>query len=292
MKNPLRAWWRNCAIKPDAEISAIDTMEDRVTPLSKNLVKIRELISSLEICHHKSERWIYNIIEAIGQGESTKGLGSSSPDKNNPSIIIWQNICDVLSKWCERSLTKEIESNGNSTIQLVESLREPSPLKVWQVQRVIEKIQSVINWRESIEDPNSQYVMLLINPSEYELSYLNKCPEKYKNDEKFWRSTAKTFIHETENGEASDLSLALAIDMLWPCHKSFLENLKIVLNAIGGNLDTEKPFMACGRNIHFLPNQNRLERFSNTLRLFYEHPDVNLAVDRELLSMLGNHSAE
>ena len=71
-----RSWWRNCALEADSEISAIDGLEDQIAPLAVNVSKIRELISSLELCHHKAERWVNNIIEAIGEGETAKGLGT------------------------------------------------------------------------------------------------------------------------------------------------------------------------------------------------------------------------
>jgi hypothetical protein len=52
---------------------AIDGMEDRIAPIGANVSKIRDLVSSLELCHHKADRWVYNIIEAIGAEETTKG---------------------------------------------------------------------------------------------------------------------------------------------------------------------------------------------------------------------------
>ncbi len=41
-------------------------------------------------------------------------------------------------------------------------------------------------------------------------------------------------VHDPE-----ELSLALAIDMLWPCHWRFEDNLQIVLDAIGGRAPPE-----------------------------------------------------
>ena len=78
-----RLWWRNCALHADSEIIAIDGMEDLISPIGANVSKIRELISSLELCHHKADRWVYNIVEAIGAGETTKGLGTRSPGQQH-----------------------------------------------------------------------------------------------------------------------------------------------------------------------------------------------------------------
>lgn len=90
MTTHCRLWWRNCALHPDSEIMAIDEMEDRIAPVGASVSKIRDLISSLELCHHKAERWVEEIIRAIGVGESTKGLGTRSPGQQHPSETVWQ----------------------------------------------------------------------------------------------------------------------------------------------------------------------------------------------------------
>jgi hypothetical protein len=152
---------------------------------------------------------------------------------------------------------------------------------------VIEKIRSAILLPQSCDDPAAQYVWLLLSAEEYESAYLNQCPEHYKEHEDFWRTTVRTIIHDTENGDETDLSLALAIDMLWPCHWRFVENLRIVLNAIGGKLNPDKPFAACGRNINLLPIRRRIEVVSITLRVFCGDPESDQEVDRDLLVLLG-----
>jgi hypothetical protein len=171
--------------------------------------------------------------------------------------------------------------------RLLACLGERSPLKEWQVQRVIEKIRSVIHWPRSVDDPTAQYVWTLLSAGEYESAYLDQCPEHYNEHEDFWRTTVRTIIHDTENGDEADLSLALAIDMLWPCHWRFVENLRIVLDAIGGKLNSEKPFAACGRNITLLPIRRRMEIVSNTIRAFYGDPESDQEVDKDLLALLG-----
>ncbi|MCP4283701.1 MAG: hypothetical protein GY792_04505 [Gammaproteobacteria bacterium] len=102
MTTSCRLWWRNCALLADSEIMAIDGMEDHIAPIAPTVSKIRELISSLELCHHKADRWVYNIIEAIGAGETTKGLGTRSHGQQHPIVSLWQNPCAALSAWCAR----------------------------------------------------------------------------------------------------------------------------------------------------------------------------------------------
>jgi|GEM_PF-5124566 len=63
--------------------------------------------------------------------------------------------------------------------------------------------------------------------------------------------------------------------MLWACHWNFVTNLQIVLEAIGGKLEPKEPFAACGRNISLLPNRERMEIVSQSLRALsaLEGPD-------------------
>jgi hypothetical protein len=264
-------------------------MEDHIAPIDPNISRIRELISSLELCHHKAEQWVYNIIEAIGTGETQKGLGTRLPGQLHPSEKVWQNACAALSAWCAGCPSSMVDlSIGNvPASRLLARIGEHSPLKEWQVQRVIDKIRSLIHWPQSCDDPTAQYEWLLLNGGEHEYAYLNQCPEHYKEHEDFWLRTVQTIIHDTVNGDETDISLGIAIDMLWPCHWRFVDNLMIVLEAIGGMLNPKKPFAACGWNIRLLPIRNRMEIVSNSLKTFYGALESNLEVDRDLLVLLG-----
>jgi hypothetical protein len=275
-------------VEADPEILAIDAMEDHIAPIAADVSKIRELISSLELCHHKAERWVGNIFEAIGTGETSKGLGSRSAGEQHPTEKVWQDACAALSAWVAgcpgTSVGVTIDTLPASGI--LACLGERSPLKEWQVQRVIQRIRGAIHWPQSDNDPTAEYVWLLLAGDEYELAYRNQCPEHYKEHEDFWLRTARTIIHDTENGDEAALSLALAIDMLMPCHWRFVENLQIVLEAIGGRLSPDRPFAACGRNICLLPNHRRMEVVSNTLRVFCGAAESSPQVDADLLALL------
>jgi hypothetical protein len=289
MTTSCRLWWRNCALEADSEILAIDRMEDHIASIDANVSKIRELISSLELCHHKAEQWVGNIIAAIGEGETRKGLGTRSPSQQHHAEKVWQNACAALSAWCEGFPVSQVELSIDTipAARLLACLGERTPLKEWQVHKVIEKIRSVIQLPQSAEDPPAQYVWILLNADEYEIAYHNQCPDHYKKDEDFWLKTVRTIIHDIENGDKADLSLGLAIDMLWPCHWRFVTNLQIVLEAIGGSLNPDKPFAACGRNIILLPIGRRMEIVSNTLKFFCGDLESNQEMDRDLLALLG-----
>jgi hypothetical protein len=293
MTTSCRLWWRNCALEDDSEILAIDRMEDHIAPIATNVSKIRELISSLELCHHKAERWISNIIEAIGTGETRKGLGTRSPGQQHPTEKVWQNACAALATWVAGCPSSSIDLTIDNVpaSRILACLGERSPLKEWQVQRVIEKIRSSIHWPQSLDDPTAQYVWILLSGGDYESVYRNQCPDHYKEHQDFWLRTVRTIIHDTENKDETDLSLGLAIDMLWPCHWNFVENLQIVLEAIGGRLNPEKAFAACGRNITLLPIRRRMGIVSNTLKVFCGDPESNQEMDRNLLALLGKPTA-
>ena len=106
MTTSCRSWWRNCALEADGEILAIDKTEDHIAPIAANVSKIRELISSLELCHHKAERWVNNIIETIGTGETNKGLGTRSPGQQHPTEKVWQRDW-VPVRLCNSTLLKK-----------------------------------------------------------------------------------------------------------------------------------------------------------------------------------------
>jgi hypothetical protein len=264
-------------------------MEDHIAPLDPNVVKIRELISSFELCHHKAERWVGNIINAIGAGETRKGLGTRPAGQLHLAEEVWQNACAALTAWCagHPSTKVELPIGTVAASQLLACLGERSPLKEWQVQRVIEKIRSAIHWPQSYDDPAARYVWTLLGGGEYEIAYRNECPEHYREHEDFWLRTVRTIVHDTDNGHEAKLSLGLAIDMLMPCHWRFVENLQIVLEAIGGKLKPDKPFAACGRNIGLVPIRSRMETISRTLKSFWGDPDPTQELDEDLLTFLG-----
>ena len=128
-----RSWWQNCALEADSEILDIDRVEDSIAPIDANVLKIRKLISSFELCHHKADRWIFNIVEAIGIGKAQKGLGTRSQGQEHPKETVWQNACDALSIWCEGNPSDKIDLSIDTipASLFLEALGERSPLKEW-----------------------------------------------------------------------------------------------------------------------------------------------------------------
>ena len=279
-----REWWKNCIIDDDAdpEILAIDSLEDQITPIAAKVSRIRELIGILEMCHHKAEKWVNNIIEAIARGETSKKLGSRTPGQVHPTEIVSKNACAALSAWVAGSPVTSIDLSIGTipASRILACLGERSPIKEWQVQRVIEKIRSWTDWPWSEQDPSTQYTWLSIGQ--------NDCPDRYKEHEDFWRQTVEAFPFEGLKGvDGGDFSFGLAIDLLWTCHWNFVQNLQIVLEVIGGKLKPEKPFAACAWNISLSPIRPRMEVVSNSLRVFCGNSESDKELDREILSQLG-----
>ena len=113
-----RDWWHNCDVgqEPDAEILAIDRAEDQIAPVAASAVKIRRLIGSLEMCHHKAEAWVGNILDAIATGETTKGLGTRPPGQVHPTEIISKNACGALSAWVAGGPASSIDLRSSSDV--------------------------------------------------------------------------------------------------------------------------------------------------------------------------------
>jgi len=289
MTTSCRPCWRNCALETDPEILAIDRMEDGISPLDPNVARIRELVSSLELCHHKAGHWVDNILQAIAAGDTSKGLGTRPLSQSHPVETIWQNACAALSAWCDGCPSGSIDLCIDTipASRMLNCLGERSALKEWQVARIIQKIRNSIHWPKPLNDPTAQYVWILIGLGEGDSLYRSQCPDHYKEHEDFWLATARTVLVDTENGDEAELSLGLAIDMLWPCHWNFVENLQIVLQAIGGRLRAEKPFAACGRNIALTPIRKQMETVSNTLRAFCGHVERDEETDGRILGLFG-----
>ena len=284
-----REWWNNCGIdqEADSEIVAINSLEDRIAPLAPNVKKIRGLISTLEMCHHKAEKWVGNILEAIATGETSKGLGTRAPGSVHPTEVVSKNACGALSAWIAGCPGASIDLTIGSipASRMLACLGERSPLKEWQVQRVIEKIRSWTDWPWSEQDPSAQYVWLVCGQ--------NECPDHYKEHEDFWRQTVETIPFEDLQGlDGGGFSLGLAIDLLYTCHWNFIENLQTVLELIGGRLKPERPFAACSWNIILSPIRPRMEVVSNTLKVFCGDSDSDKEIDRDVLALLGQSTDE
>jgi hypothetical protein len=255
----------------DPEIEAIDALENEISPLDDGIIRIRRLISSLELCHHKAGRWVDIIMESIATGKVAKGpVGSKPPGQRHPVEDIWEDSCQILSKWIRGEPLPTTAHGEIEDLKIGEILGDPTPLKEWQVERVVEKIRSVL-------EPVSVYREIFNHE------------EHYASNREFREATMNIIIHDTIDGEEASISLAAAIDHLEPCHWNFIENLRIVLGAIGGNLDPIMPFGACHRNIKQAPIREEMIRLAEALEACSSgcgivNMDGNMAINLGTLS--------
>jgi len=284
MRDKLRSCWQNCgalddkSLLADKEILAIDAMEDSIEPLDDNTVDIRGLITRFESCYHQADKEAEMIIQAIGSGQRP-GESHERPPQRKREL---QNSFDILSAWCQDAWAKcaELDVGGIPAGELVAYLGEPSPLKIWQVQRVIDKLKLAL-------DPSCCYHNMALDIDGYGQPIEVKAEVHYKDHLDFLNQTTAAMINYTLDGEKSQMSLAMAIDLFRPCNWNFVANLVIILKAIDGNLHPEKPFAPCSLNAKLTPLRNRLRIISNTLKTFCEEGEKDKDADGDILALLG-----
>lgn len=268
MSTELSKWWRNCAGESDDEIAAIDKLEDEISPLDDNTKRIRELISKLEVCHHKAQRHIEIIIDAIGRGKTNKGPGERPLGSIHPREALTELVIGSLKAWKnnEHYDVPPFGIGGMSVEDLFGFLGKKTPLKVWQVERVCDKLHSFL-------DPEFRYYEMVEHP------------EKYAENAHYRGATINTVISDRVDGEAAKLTLASAIDHLQPCNWNFPENLVIVLRAIGGDLRPQVSFAAHCRNVSQSPVKDYIKNASTILRAYCT--GESKGVSREIIKKLG-----
>jgi len=235
-----------------------------------NTIKIRRLIDALELCHHKAGRHVELILEAIGSGDTDKGMGTRAVGETHPAERVWQDACDVLVAWSAQDLeaVSHRHVGGIPALELTAHLGEPTPLKLWQVGRIVDKIGPFL-------DPTAHYCEMVEHG------------ERYRGDVVYLQATLNTSIHDSVDGQEAKLSLASAIDHLEPCHWDFVANLILVLSAIGGDLRPRQPFAACGRNIKRTPLAPRMRVVADTLRAYCKGLPPGREHDASVLRTLG-----
>jgi hypothetical protein len=171
--------------------------------------------------------------------------------------------------------------------ELVGHVGERTPLKEWQVGRIVDKVREYVVWPRAYEDPTFRYVGIEECGTDYQSVKAEECPEHYREHADFWNAAMRAIIHDTVDGEPAEISLAAAIDHLQPCNWNFLGNLVLVLRAIGGDLFPMTPFAAHARNIKLTPIRDRMKVVSTSLRAFCENKGAGDGVDTGILRVLG-----
>ncbi len=275
-------WWRNAGT--DEETAEIDRSLEGKEPGGACL-RIRNLIGGFEACHHKAQRRLELIVDAIGAGDTDKRPGRRSSPGMHPAEQSWQAACDILRAWQadEAHRVATLCVGPVSAKDLLEVLGGKTRLKVWQVQRVIERIDSFLH-------RDHRYDMLVCDEGDYGEPGGRPLAKRCESEADLLAQTRTTVIHDTDDGQPREMSLALAIDMLMPCHWDFPNNLLLVAQAIGGELHCRRPFAACGRNIRLSPLRPRAQEVITALDVFSGKSAGH--GDAEVLRRLGDCTPE
>jgi hypothetical protein len=280
MSDDLRSCWQNCFFPDDKddEVAAIDAMEDSWTPLDDETVRIRGLITRFESCYHEADKEAELIVRAIGTGQPPDESGERPPQRKQEL----QNANDILRAWCEDRLN-EVRGRDVGVIsadQLVSFVGDRTALKIWQMQRVIDKVGQAL-------DPSQKHHNMVLSFGEYGEPGAARAGEHYKGHQGFLDQTKTVLINDTVCGRKTQISLAMASDRLQPCNWNFVNNLVVILKAIGGDLHPDKSFACCERNVLLTPHAVRLRIIANTLRAFWKGRETDNDIDDGVLTALG-----
>jgi hypothetical protein len=253
-------------------------LEDSISPLDNQTVAIRQLITRFEACYHEADKEAERIVRAIGTWRCPRE-SKARPPKRKKEL---QNSRRILSRWCKNPAVRgmNLDVGGIPADQLLTFIGEPSPLKIWQVERIVDKVSQAL-------DPSRPYHRMALDLGDYGEPGASPAGKYYEDNSTFLEQTKHTIIHDSVDGRKSKVSLAMAIDLLMPCHWDFAGGLVIILKAIGGDRHPDKPFACCIRNIKLSPLCDRLKIISNTLRTFWKGKKTIKNVDRGILASLG-----
>jgi len=138
-----RPCWCNLGGEADSEMLDIDKMEDSIAPLDEDTTKIRQLITGFELCYHEADKEAEYIAQAIGAGHCPERSNERPPQRKKEL----ENSLQILSSWCEDTAVSglELDVGGISADELLSSIGPPSPLKLWQVERIVDKITEALD---------------------------------------------------------------------------------------------------------------------------------------------------
>jgi len=178
----------------------------------------------------------------------------------------------------------EPDLDGVPAEELLAFIGEPSPLKVWQVGRVVDRVGEAL-------DPGRPYHRMALDLGDYGEPGAHPAGEYYEDNPDYLNQTRKTIIHDTVDGHGSKISLAMAIDLLMPCHWDLAGSVVTILKAIGGDLHPARPYACCARNVRLSPLCERMRTISNTLGVFWKSEETAGVLDQDILASLGEVTA-
>lgn len=285
MAKNFRPCWQNCygpddkSFLHDKELLAIDAMEDSIAPLGRHTTRIRQLVTRFEACYHEADKEAERTAKAIGTGRCPRQSTARPPQRKREL----QNTRRILARWCKNPAAKgvDLDVGGVSAEKLLSFIGQPSPLRIWQVERIVDKVTYAL-------DSSRPYHNMALDLGDYGEPGANPVGRHYQDAPTFLKQTRQTIIRDTVDGRKAKISLAMAIDLLMPCHWDFVGGLSIILKAIGGELHPDKPYACCARNLKLSPLCDRLKMISRTLRVFWKGGKMTKNIDSDTIASLGS----
>ena len=107
--------------------------------------RISQLIDDLELCHHKTERHVELILQAICEGGTAKGYQAREEVSQHLVTAMWRCAIAVLEDWLAEDTAEaaSLDVGGHAGKKLLEALGARTELKTWQVRQVVNKLKAV-----------------------------------------------------------------------------------------------------------------------------------------------------
>jgi len=260
----LRKHWINVTDEPDASILEIDRLEDALkfqnTEEREKIYVIRQAITGFEFCHHKALHRLYMLIRSIGRLEYHNKKSSKEEKINNDDVKQWMNAYKILEAWINNDMhsVQNISFFEMTALDLVSHLGVHSPLKEWQVNRLLEKMF---------------YEFLNFDEHEGEYRYFEGGEQKFQenNEElEFYRQTVNVKLDDLSNDLLGAMNLGKLIDLQFLCNWNYKLNLLSILQVINGRIDSSKNIVICSLLFDKHPDFNEFLCVKKSLRAYWD----------------------
>jgi hypothetical protein len=287
----LRAHWVNCCQRPDAQVIAVDRMEDELTAEERRRAQpIRRLISRFEVCHWNSDRWLERVVQAIA--EERVPPTSGRPRAQHPLALMLRCTRELLAHWVTRSTAEVPRCTllDRSSVEVYDLLGVWTPFKAWVVQRILDGLEHHMCAAGLLELPEGSRTRfypgeLTLDSSEADAFFAESL------DMLAEARSRRLAVRREIDGQVEEHSLALVVGYLNPCNRFYFEFLFALfeyLNAPDEDRILPSPF--CGnispaRHVRYFEVVNALRRY------LAAPPESSLPADERVLAQLGDSSA-
>ncbi len=138
------AWWSNVATEYDDEMARIDGIIGDADGLGEQVVRLRTLIGTLDLCQHRSAHRVECLIDVIGAVDAETGTVSSTTPVGCDGRARRQALAQICELWVKQTPLAEAQAlqpeYAGDVAEIYERLGDFSPLKAWQVERLQLKI--------------------------------------------------------------------------------------------------------------------------------------------------------